>query len=299
MKTHIRHLALAVFLTAVVVQAAPDIYFGEDLSPYPYPAPNDVPRPASIPNTERAASAFASRLPGILSETFEGLATASKPTLIAFGTNAAALAGNYEILTVLDPTNTFGGIFPISGTNVLILRAEQASFFSLEFSSPQGAFGFYGTDFGEPTGMWLRVIAASGTTNTVSVPITRPQGSGASFFFGIIEKTNPFVRIEFHPTGTEFDWFGFDNMTIATPEQVHPAPAVLDIALASGNRSAMEIGISGTVGATYRLEYTTTLPATAWMALTNMTLPVPRGLFLDGEALTNDAKRFYRAVTIE
>jgi hypothetical protein len=299
MKSHLRQLAVVAFLTALVVQGAPDIYFGEDLSPYPYPAPNDVPRPANIPNTLRAATAFASRLPGILGETFEGLPTSSKPATVVFGTNAAALAGDYEIFTVLDPASTFGGLFPISGTNVLLLKAEQAGFFSLEFSSPQGAFGFYGTDFGEPTGMWLRVITASGTTNTVSVPITRPQGSGGSFFFGIIEQTNPFVRIEFHPTGTEFDWFGFDNMTIATPDQVHSAPAVLDIALAPSAGPTAGIGLSGTVGATYRLEYVTELPQTNWTALTNITLPTPRFLFIDGDPTTNHAKRFYRAVTVE
>lgn len=299
MKTLVRTLAFVAFLTTVVVQAAPDIYFGEDLSPYPYPAPNDVPRPASIPNTQRAASAFASRLPGILSETFEGLTTGSKPAAVVFGTNAATLAGNYEIFTVLDPTNTFGGLFPISGTNVLVLKAEQAGFFSLDFSSPQGAFGFYGTDFGEPTGMWLRVIGASGTTNTVSVPITRPQGSGGSFFFGIIERTNPFVRIEFHPTGTEFDWFGFDNMTIGTPEQIHPEPATLDIALHPGVGTTADIGVSGTAGATYRLEFATEVTQTNWTALTNLVLPTPRFLYFDTDPITNHAKRFYRAVTIE
>ena len=275
------------------------VYFGEDLSPYSYPAPNDVPRPASIPNTQRAASAFASRLPGILSETFEGLATDSTPTNLVFGTNIATLTGQVEIRTVIDPAMTAGGEFPISGTNFLNLRTESPGFFTLDFSQPQAAFGFYGTDFGEPLGMDMAFLHVDGTTNTIVLPITRPQGSGGAFFFGYISQTNPFVRVAFHRMGDENDWFGFDDMTIATPDQVHPAPAVLDIAVDSGTGTTAGIGVSGTVGATYRLEYATQVPQTNWTALTNVALPTSRFLFFDTNPIPNQAKRFYRAVTVE
>jgi hypothetical protein len=287
------------FLTAVVSQAAPDIYFGEDVSPWGWGGPNDVPRPTSIPNTEGAASAFASRLPGIAAETFEGLATGSTPTNVVFGTNIATLTGQVDIRTTTNATMTLGGQFPISGTNFLNLRTESPGFFAVEFSQPQAAFGFYGTDFGEPLGMDLSFLHMDGTTNTILLPITRPQGSGGSFFFGYISQTNPFVRVFFHRIGNADDWFGFDDMRIATPDQVHPAPAVLDIVLAPGAGTTAGIGVSGTVGATYRLEYAAELSQTNWTALTNITLPTPRFLLFDADLITNQAKRFYRAVTIE
>ncbi len=289
---------MVILLTSVGAQAAPDIYFGEDVSPWGWGGPNDVPRPTSIPNTQRAASAFAARLPGILSEGFEGLATDSIPTSVVFGTNVATLTGQVDIRTATDPAMTLGGQFPISGTNFLNLRTESPGFFMLEFSQPQAAFGFYGTDFGEPLGMDISFQHMDGTTNTVVLPITRPQGSGGAFFFGYISQTNAFVRVFFRRLGTGDDWFGFDDMTIATPDQVHPAPATLDISLNAAEGNTVGIGVSGTAGATYRLEFATNLPASGWTPLTNVALPSPRFLFLDVSPATG-AKRFYRAVAVE
>jgi hypothetical protein len=58
------------------------------------------------------------------------------------------------------------------------------------------------------------------------------------------------------------------------------------------------IQISGTVGATYQLQYTTVLPATNWTTLTNILLPVSPFLYFDTQYSTNKANRFYRAVQV-
>ena len=72
---------MAASLACRVVSAAPEIYFGEDVSPYPYPGPNDVPRPTELPNTYAAAAEFSARLPGAVSETFETYDTNSPGAL--------------------------------------------------------------------------------------------------------------------------------------------------------------------------------------------------------------------------
>jgi hypothetical protein len=67
-------------------------------------------------------------------------------------------------------------------------------------------------------------------------------------------------------------------------------PASLSVGLHAGLR------ITGTTGATYRIEFVNQVDATNWMALTNITLPVSPYFWADPDAVTNKARRYYRAV---
>jgi hypothetical protein len=49
------------------------------------------------------------------------------------------------------------------------------------------------------------------------------------FYLGVIDRANPFTIVTFHNLGTSPDGYGFDDMTIGTPEQVGPAPAQLQL----------------------------------------------------------------------
>ena len=75
-----------------------------------------------------------------------------------------------------------------------------------------------------------------------------------------------------------------------------PVAAVLAIALAGGQPS---ISLTGTTGATYRIEFAAAFPATNWTSLTNLFLPVSPQFVPDVEAVENQVSRFYRAVLVE
>jgi hypothetical protein len=75
-----------------------------------------------------------------------------------------------------------------------------------------------------------------------------------------------------------------------------PTPAQLRIALGGAFPA---INLSGTTGATYRVEYSAALPATNWIALTNVFIPASPQLLLDPHAVTNAGSRYYRAVVVE
>jgi hypothetical protein len=69
-------------------------------------------------------------------------------------------------------------------------------------------------------------------------------------------------------------------------------PASLTVALHAGLR------ISGTIGATYRIEFVNQLDATNWTTFTNITLPVSPYFWADPDSVTNHASRYYRAVAV-
>lgn len=255
--------------------AGPEIYFGEDVSPFWPASINDVPRIYAA-NSFAVAVQFKSRLVGTSPETFETFAMSSSPTNITFGTNRATLSGTREITRVTNPTTTLNGVFPISGTNCLLLPTQEVGFFAIDFSSPQAAFGFFGTDFGEFADLEIGFIGTNGVETDILVPVTRPQESGGCFFLGVISRDAPFVRIQFTRIGDSIDGFGFDDMSVATPAQVLPAqPAALQVAMRP------VLWINGTVGAHYRIQFSPSLPATNWTTLTNVALPASPFIYTD------------------
>jgi hypothetical protein len=281
---------IALLAIASSARAEIEIYFGEDVSPFWPNNINAVPRiyPAK---SLAVCNQFRARLVDAITESFETYTRYSTPTNITFGTTIATLSGNRQVDRVSNVIDTLNGVFPITGTNFLILPVDQVGFFAVGFSEPQAAFGFFGTDFGEFAQMQLSFIGTNGMKTDMNVPVVQPQESGGCFFLGVISRDAPFVRVEFTRIGSP-DGFGLDDMIIATAAQVLPAqPATLQVAM----RPVLWVG--GTEGAHYQIQFTPSLPATNWVTLTNVALPTSPFPYTDLTA-TNQT-RYYRAVPIQ
>jgi hypothetical protein len=290
--TTIRTL-LGLFAAALQLQAAPSIYFGEDLNTSN--AINQVPdnptRLTTFPNASREAGRFLSRLTGVATESFESFAPNSTPTTLTFGADTAAISGSRTVLDL--PTGTFNGVYPLTGNRTLLLAATSSGFFRLDFSSPQGAFGFWTTDV-EASQLRITLITQSGTRTNIDPPFTLPQGSGGVAFFGAIDTQSPFVAVEFSRIGgATGDGFGFDDMTIGRVQQIHPEPPTVGIATYVG------LQITGTVGATYRVEYTLDLATPSWSTLSDVVLPTDPYIYFDPIPINQTPKRFYRVSILE
>jgi len=74
-------------------------------------------------------------------------------------------------------------------------------------------------------------------------------------------RANPFTSVTVQKLQTVGDDIGVDDMTIGTPDQVAPAPAQLQIV------EDLQLQIQGTVGATYRIDFSNVLPATNWVTI--------------------------------
>jgi hypothetical protein len=126
------------------------------------------------------------------------------------------------VLTVASGV-TFNGVFPTSGSNVYFLfLTGGSSSFSITFSSPQAAFGFYATDVGDGFGqLVLRFHHPDGSDSDVTVPSTVGGTTGSIFYFGIVDPDAPFDSVTFTNTGAG-DGFGFDDLTIGRASQFVP-----------------------------------------------------------------------------
>lgn len=122
---------------------------------------------------------------------------------------------------------------------------------------------------------------------------------GNRMFFANSDGVEPGVRVFDAATGNQLT-----TMPVATggpPSDLallgdgpfSAEPASLDIALHAG------LHITGTTGATYRIEFVTQAEATNWTALTNITLTASPHFWADPAAVTNQIRRYYRAVLAE
>ena len=191
-------------------QASVLTYFGEDATPG-----GD---PANLTNANAAHANFQSALSGVTTEDFESFSDGDTgPLTVNFGPTAAQLSGD-----LLISDTPYNGRFAVSGTNRLNAGPPQS--LTLTFSAPQAAFGFYGTDIGDFNGQ-LALSFDGGANVNIPHTINAPNGSG--LFFGYIDLNNTFTTVQFSGTGTD-DYFGFDDFTIGTREQVLvPEPSSL------------------------------------------------------------------------
>jgi hypothetical protein len=219
-------LVLGGMLAASAAPAdAASIFFGEDVNSTSTGQNEDAVR-IGHPNADAAQAAFLAQLTGVGTETFEG-ATGSL-TQLTFGADTATLSPALSVLDV--PSGTFNGVFPISGNRTLLQNAGSAQTFSVTFSTPQAAFGFYATDVEVPGNMLLRFTLAAGGTIDHAVPTQAGTGgvnnTGSVIYFGLIDTAKPFVSVAFIRALNSVDGFGFDDMTIGRVENV-PEPHVL------------------------------------------------------------------------
>lgn len=209
-----------VFLWITAAFAIPIEFFGEDAG---MGAGTRLPKHL---NADAARDQFLSNLIGVGTEDFEGLADGTPaPLTVDFGSAGnASLTGSGQVKT-LTGAATDAGRYPISGDNYW---DAGTSSFSIEFSNPISAFGFYGTDIrdgffqGQVTLTYLNTASGLPGT-TININNSIPDLGGNVIYFGFIDIDTPFNKIVFGNTG-DADFFGFDDFAIGTKEQVTSAP---------------------------------------------------------------------------
>jgi hypothetical protein len=178
----------------------------------------------SFPNSTSAETSFLSNLSGVGTETFEGFgAGTSVPLGLSFpGAGTATLSGGGSVQSTPWGSTNGVGRYNVDGPGTS-KYFETSTGFAIDFSSPIAAFGFYGIDIGDFNGQ-LVLHFINGGSISLTVPHTTNTTGGGVLFFGHIDSTNPFNRVEFLNSASGSDFFGFDRMTIGSVQQVQPVP---------------------------------------------------------------------------
>lgn len=207
-------LALAlVGVGSQAATAAPVTFFGEDLGG------GENVRLGATPNADAARAAFMAALTGVGTETFESFSTGATSVVADFGTVTATLVGG-SVAYQASGTNGVGR-YPVSGSQYW----QSSSAMSLTFSAPVAAFGFYGVDIGDYNGQ-VTLTTASGSPIVLNIGNTVNSPGGGVLYFGfyVTDPSEYFTGISFGNTATGSDFFGFDDFTIGTANQVTPVP---------------------------------------------------------------------------
>ncbi|HTM96515.1 MAG TPA: PEP-CTERM sorting domain-containing protein, partial [Croceibacterium sp.] len=204
-------------LTAGAAYAAPTTFFGQDQNPG-----------SSTINSDAAHTQFLSNLSsGVGTENFEGIAGGNYGSLaLTFPGSTGNITANLSGSLLICTTNGCGGAgrFATSGTHYL----DTTDNFTLTFSSPISAFGFYATDLGDINGDLTLLLTGGGTVN-FTVP-TAGSADGNQLFWGFIDPLQSYSGIQFGNTASGSDFFGFDDMIIGDLGQVQigvPEPGAL------------------------------------------------------------------------
>jgi hypothetical protein len=203
-------LALVAF-ACTTAQAGTTTFFGEDLGL------GEGTRLTTHANADAARASFLAGLTGVGTEDFESFAAGTMaPLAVVFpGAGTATLLGNGEIFEVpAGQTNGFGR-YPISG----IRYWEASDEFRITFDQPIAAFGFYATDVGDFQGQ-LTLTLVSGQTVELVVPNSIGSSGGSVIFYGFYDAAEQYTAITFGNTAPGVDYFGFDDMTIGSLEQL-------------------------------------------------------------------------------
>jgi hypothetical protein len=121
------------------------------------------------------------------------------------------------------------GRFAISGTQFYTAQSADggAATFTIDFSTPVAAFGFYGTDIGDfGSQLTLRFLLAGGGTADWALPYVAGSANEANRLYAGYINTETFTSVQFLGTDAS-DYFGFDDMTIGSISQVVPDPSVV------------------------------------------------------------------------
>jgi hypothetical protein len=175
---------------------------------------------------------FTSLLVGITTDNLETQTPgAAGPWSLAFGT-LSGTGPNTGMVSV--PTGTDGGRFPTSG-NIYFRQADEFEpnryLATLTLATPQRAFGFLATDWGDSgflqgTRPTVTVTFLDNTISTFEVPasILGTDMTGSVAFFGLITDA-PFKQVEI-VNGTGSRTTGYDDFIVA-PSAVAPEPGTL------------------------------------------------------------------------
>ena len=249
---------------------------------------------SSINNNDNAVGVIRPDIPQLFFPA--GAPEGSQAALVFLAGNQIAEAGLQQTLSAtLQPNTRYRCSVQIGNI---------ASGTSLPGSADGGGV-FYDLD-GFP-GYRIDVLAGANVVasdnNTIGVTIPEGEFREARFYFDTT-NTHPqlgenlglrLVNLKQPGTPTipniEVD---FDAIRLTTGPI--PVPAQLEIVLAGDQAN---LSLTGTTGATYRVEFSASLPATNWITLTNLLLSVSPSAFIEPQPVTNQTSRFYRAVIVD
>ncbi len=215
--------------------AAATVYFGEDLG-----LGEGTPLAAAArPNSSAAGASFLAALTGVGTENFESYAADTPASLVLSfaGAGTATLNGSGRIASVTPGTTNGFGRYGTSGSQYW----QVADTFSMTFSNPVAAFGFYGIDIGDFNGR-MQVTTINGGSKLYTVPNSTSVRGGGVLFWGIIDSTTPISSLSFGNTNAGTDLFGFDDMTIGSVAQVNQTPE-------PGSLALLGLGLAGLAAA--------------------------------------------------
>lgn len=220
-------LFLAAMGLVVPAGAVPTTFFGQDLNG-PSTVLGTVASPGTIPNSFGAQSDFLAGLSGVGTETFTGFAAgATSPLNLAFpGAGTAVLNGSGAVGSVPAGMVNANGRYGISGTDPEKFFDTVAANFSVSFSSPIAAFGFFGIDIGDGGGHLSLLLTPSGGGPVVALDVgngTTILQNSSVLYFGFIDSTTTYSQVNFLNSDTG-DGFAFDNLTVGSLEQLNPVP---------------------------------------------------------------------------
>ena len=217
MTTKIRGLLAVVLLAGpMAAEAALTVYFGE----------NELAAGTVSGDPVTARTNFLSGLTGVGSEGFESYTPGdpfTNPLNVSFfgSTITGKLSGGS--FGVVDGNSDCCGRFNTTSLGSNWWLAGEA--FSVEFSAPVSAFGFYGTDIGDFNGqLKIRLIDSSDVSVDKLVESTQNGPDGSLLFWGFIDPTATYKKIEFDFTAEGADGFGFDDFVVGDPKQISPVP---------------------------------------------------------------------------
>lgn len=226
--------AIAALAASSLASAAPLTFFGEDAGL------GENTRLASTPNADAARAAFLANLTGVGTESFETAPAGGFSNLaVNFPGAGTATISSGTIVNV--PTGTDGfGRYPISGNQYL---ETSSSSLTIAFDQAVAAFGFYGVDIGDFNGQ-VTLTFVNGGSSTINVGNTVNAAGGSVLYFGFIDADNPFTSVTFGNTSPGSDFFGFDDFTIGSVDQVVPNPASAPGTLALVGASLLALGVA-------------------------------------------------------
>lgn len=169
------------------------------------------------PNSDAARNSFFSNLVGVGTETFESYAIGtSAPLALSFGSAGTATLTGTGVLA--GPPQTGSNQYGITNSKYWFTNTGD---FTINFSGPVAAFGFYGIDI--ESEMTLILTKTGGGTVTID-PGNTNNSSGSIFYYGFYDTSDTYSSVQFsNPTGG-FDFYAFDNMSIGSRSQVNPNP---------------------------------------------------------------------------